>query len=964
MPALLPRLDFTPESAARLPRKDRAAVAEFLVRWRAWDEAAALLDLWPDDGYVTTIDLRARAFSGLGRHDEALAAMAQRLEQKDSVSARGLQARLTLTAGDPSSALAAAQALIEQAPANGPLWSLMGDALLQRGALDEAEAAYYEHRSLAPNSRQPDLGLARVALARRDLVTATAFAVRALAAEGVEFQASVDQLHALRDLFTALDEQNHQADVEQQIQERLETELADLLAQLDGPAAPASAQAGTQAGAAPAAPVPTASQSPAPDAPVAVSSEAQARFAAAAQRLFGFPALRPAQAEILAAVDRGEDVLAILPTGAGKSLTYQLTAFLDMAADEPETDGNLRAQPLTLVISPLIALMKDQVEGLPAALQPHAIALNSSYEGDRLRAAFHDLRRGRYRLLYVAPERLRQRPFMELVRRRGVVRLVIDEVHCVSVWGHNFRPDYLYIAQAHKELGAPPVLALTATAPPRVREDIEQRLFGREGGPKAKDGGPERNGGPTTRVLRRIALDSYRPNLRLGAIEGKSHPEKRALLLKLCDQYDGSGIVYARARQQCEDLAALLREHGHDALHYHAGMGDQERAAAQEAFMTGGTRIMVATVAFGMGVDKPDIRFIVHYGLPSSLEAYYQEAGRAGRDGAPAHCVLLYSSTDKAGLTALAKQDAVGVEMLRGLYKAVRTRTGGRAAAVAAGDLQRDTGLTDTQFRVALSMLEQAGMVRRHDDVPVSVNLRLAPPPHEPALRAFAERAQLQPGFWIERTFMALAESTLTDPAALERTLLDWQAAGALEVQSSGRALLLELLPPPRDGEARVQSLLGRIEAVQQQQATEIYKYAQTRRCRHGYLSAYLGGQPRKRCGHCDNCGGVELPALESLQPDSAQVEQVILRALGERMMGPATLLRVLAGDNTVDDRYRKLGSFGALPFVAQRVVRGHLETLAGRGLVEQRTFDSGATVYQLTQAGTAALRGQPRPHV
>ena len=294
--------------------------------------------------------------------------------------------------------------------------------------------------------------------------------------------------------------------------------------------------------------------------------------------------------------------------------------------------------------------MKDQLDSLPSGLRRRATTLNSSLQGDELRARLERVTAGAYRLVYAAPERLRQPPFLHALRRAGLNRLVIDEAHCVSLWGHDFRPDYLYIAQAREALGHPPLLAMTATAPTRVRRDILQRLGD----------------------MRVIAGDVTRPNLHLEVFHARNADEKLSYLVNFCQAQPGSGIVYGGTRARCEELAALLRQQGVSAAHYHAGLTDRDRV--QDDFMAGRVRVVVATVAFGLGIDKPDIRFIVHIVPPPSLEAYYQEAGRAGRDGLPARCLLMYATSDRATLTRRARQDVIPVEFLRQVYKAVKTR--------------------------------------------------------------------------------------------------------------------------------------------------------------------------------------------------------------------------------------------------------------------------------------------------
>ena len=305
---------------------------------------------------------------------------------------------------------------------------------------------------------------------------------------------------------------------------------------------------------------------------------------------------------------RGEDVLTILPTGGGKSLCYQLPALLADGRhgedDEPAT---------TLVISPLIALMKDQVDSLPQPLRRRA-TINSSLDGDELRRRMNRVTDGVYRLVYAAPERLRQPPFIHALRRAGVGRLVIDEAHCVSMWGHDFRPDYRIIGETREALGDPPLLAMTATAPTRVRHEILERLRT----PQAPDDGP-----------RIVAGDVTRPNLQLEVFHARSNDDKLWYLLAFCQAATGSGIVYADTRARCERLAALLRRYEVNAVHYHAGIAERDRV--QDDFMNNRIRVVVATIAFGLGIDKPDIRFIIHFFPPASMEAYYQEAGRAVR---------------------------------------------------------------------------------------------------------------------------------------------------------------------------------------------------------------------------------------------------------------------------------------------------------------------------------------------
>lgn len=393
---------------------------------------------------------------------------------------------------------------------------------------------------------------------------------------------------------------------------------------------------------------------------------------ALARERFGIEALRAGQRAILEVVLRREDVLAILPTGGGKSLTYQLPALVLPGA--------------TVVVSPLISLMQDQVDKL-RALGLKVVMLNSTMSEKEQRKSLLAIENERPRLIYVTPERLDDPSFRALLRKAEPQLFVVDEAHCISQWGHDFRPAYLALHQAVEALGNPPILALTATATERVTQDIVRQLGMRE--PRILLAGLER------------------PNLAFSVIPIRSEHGRRRRLVELVRGLEGAGIVYAATVQQAEELAQLLRQSGIDADRYHGQLRAREREEVQRAFMAGPSpRVIVATNAFGLGVDKPDIRFVVHAQMPGSLEAYFQEAGRAGRDGLPARCILLYYPGDRR----------VQAYFLGGRYprreEVILVAKALSEEPLAAKEIADRTGLSSRLLRVILSLLADAGVAR------------------------------------------------------------------------------------------------------------------------------------------------------------------------------------------------------------------------------------------------------------
>src|SRR5262247_2206730 len=331
----------------------------------------------------------------------------------------------------------------------------------------------------------------------------------------------------------------------------------------------------------------------------------------ALERHFGFSRFREGQAGVIEAVLAGRDVIVVMPTGGGKSLCYQLPALLFPG--------------VTLVVSPLIALMKDQVDALNARDIP-ATYINSSLSYEDLVARLRGMARGQYRLVYVAPERFRNARFVESLKGCRISLFAVDEAHCISQWGHDFRPDYLRLREAAEALARPPLIALTATATPQVRSDIAAQLGLKRASP--------------------FVAGFDRHNLTLRVEPCKSDNDRLTAAYQIVKRAKGSGIIYCSTRKAADEVAGKLQRLGLTVGAYHAGLDDAKRTRMQDYFMAGDLDAIVATNAFGMGVDKSDIRFVTHYNLPGSIEAYYQEVGRAGRDGLPSLCTLLFNYVD------------------------------------------------------------------------------------------------------------------------------------------------------------------------------------------------------------------------------------------------------------------------------------------------------------------------------
>jgi ATP-dependent DNA helicase RecQ len=603
----------------------------------------------------------------------------------------------------------------------------------------------------------------------------------------------------------------------------------------------------------------------------------------------------------------------------------------------------------TLVLSPLIALMKDQIDNLPPALAARATTIHSALDSDAVAARLRAVAEGRYKLIYVAPERLRQQPFVHALRRAGVGRIVVDEAHCVSLWGISFRPDYLFIRRALAELGAPPLLALTATATPDTEAEIKAHLGD----------------------LATIRTSIFRSNLQLEVKHVANRQEKLETVVELCQSIDGPVVVYVRSRDGCEEVAVRLRQSGVVAEHYHAQVAD--RAGVQDRFMRGTTRVLVATVAFGMGIDKANVRAIIHYNMPQSVEAYYQEAGRAGRDGDPARCVLLYASADKGQLTSWLREDALSKDYLRAVYRWLRQQISGTWGVVALENLRRDLREEDEgRMRVALGLLERVELLTRHFDLPRAATLLLHQQAHnDDELQTVVSAARLRPGQPLDIDLITLAARAGSSPDALERQLLRWHDQGLLRYESSARDVLLELRPASADVGSRIDALLAEYGTRQDARIEAITIYARGLTCRHRAIAAHFGERLAPCQSACDICtpntsdgrrkattNSSSAPLQRSLPGDQRPlpaVAQAILAAVQELpgQLNDKELVCVLLGE----PGYPSCAAFGQLAGADFLAIRQAIVALvrAGRLAWRNRALVPASTIARSAAPATPA---------
>ncbi len=592
------------------------------------------------------------------------------------------------------------------------------------------------------------------------------------------------------------------------------------------------------------------------------------------EEFFGFSSLRPGQDEVVEQIMAGRDVLAIMPTGGGKSLCYQLPA--------------LCREGLVVVVSPLIALMKDQVDAL-VARGIAAAAIHSGLGSDEYRQVMGDFYQNRLKLLYVAPERFAQAHFRAALAQRQISLLAIDEAHCLSQWGHDFRPDYLRLGRVREQLGFPQTAAFTATATQQVRDDILQTLQLQE---------------PA------VVISGFsRKNLAFRITHCEGRQAKFARLRALVEQHE-KGIIYCSTRKNVMLVHEQLREIAPTMVAYHAGMSDEEREFSQEAFISGRANVVVATNAFGMGIDRADVRFVAHFEIPGSVEAYYQEAGRAGRDGADSVCELLFNHADLKTQEFFFEGSNPPIATVRALYNTLR----------------------------ALCDSETGELVQTVDELCAHVG--------KEGNNAMA---------------ISTALSILVHAGAIERFDVPGRLARGTRVLNP--AIGAMMLPID---EVRLSEKSSR----DHQKIEAITRFAYSEQCRHQWVLDYFGELGSPPCGSCDRCAAGEPDGVQELEGEQ---KAYLLKALSgvarasrrladgswEAIYGRSKIIKMLKGSKSelMHSGLTRLSTYGILSDLSEDQLRGLFNAMQQMGYLLRGGGE--LPLVTLSAAGDAVMRSQ-----